>query len=128
MARTVTKGGMYCVRCDRPIEARRDKHGLRNFLSVPLTFGLGVKVEGWHCPWCGGPAVPDRASVVERARTAPPHAELPPAMQLSDRFVRWLQRREERRRRAVTAPPPASKPLSDEERRALVKRPWGDEQ
>ena len=57
MARTIQKPGMYCEQCDRPISAQKNKHGARNTFAVVTLTGLGAKVEGWHCPNCGGPAI-----------------------------------------------------------------------
>lgn len=57
MARTIQKPGMYCEQCDRPISAQKNKHGARNTFAVVTFAGLGAKVEDWHCPECGGPAI-----------------------------------------------------------------------
>src|SRR5664280_934116 len=59
-----TKGGMFCFEnCKRPVAAVKTGHGVRNSLASVGALGtagmsLGaVKVEGWHCPTCGGPVV-----------------------------------------------------------------------
>lgn len=56
MARTIQKPGMFCEQCDRPIAAQKNKHGVRNTVTVLTLVPVG-KIEGWHCPTCGGPAI-----------------------------------------------------------------------
>jgi ribosomal protein L7/L12 len=50
-----TKGGMYCLRCQRPVTAERAGHAVRNSIGALATLGLSLKSERWHCPVCGGP-------------------------------------------------------------------------
>jgi hypothetical protein len=57
MARTIRKPDMFCEQCDRPISAQKNKHGLRNASSWVIAYGAWMKVEDWHCPICGGPAI-----------------------------------------------------------------------
>ena len=58
---------MYCDRCG-PTVGERDKHGLRNFLSIPVS-GATAKFERWHCRSCGGPVTETRSvSEAERQR------------------------------------------------------------
>jgi hypothetical protein len=45
---------MYCERCEKPVAAQKTTHGVRNTMALG-TMGLTAKVEGWHCPSCGGP-------------------------------------------------------------------------
>jgi hypothetical protein len=58
------KGGMYCKRCDKPVMAQKNGHGVRNTIAVGGTLAtaglslLGAKSEKWRCPVCGGPCVP----------------------------------------------------------------------
>ena len=58
------KGGMYCERCGKPIEAIRQGHPAHHPVSGvtgPLTRNwerLDVKSAGWVCPDCGWPVVP----------------------------------------------------------------------
>jgi hypothetical protein len=64
-----TKGGMYCLSCDKPVAAVKTTHGVRNTLALP-TMGLTAKVEGWHCPTCGGPVKPAWQAQREKRKRA----------------------------------------------------------
>jgi hypothetical protein len=53
--------GMWCERCAGPVAGRKATHRARNtaltVLALP-TYGvslLGARIEGFHCPHCGGP-------------------------------------------------------------------------
>ena len=53
--------GMWCERCAGPVAGQKATHRARNtaltVLSLP-TYGVslrGARVEGFHCPHCGGP-------------------------------------------------------------------------
>jgi len=58
------KGGMYCERCKKPVEAIRQGHPAHHTISGvtgPLTRNweqLDVQSDGWVCPDCGWPVVP----------------------------------------------------------------------
>ena len=60
------KGGMYCERCKKPVEAIRQgepAHHTVSGVTGPLTRGwsqLDVESEGWICPDCGWPVVPEQ--------------------------------------------------------------------
>ncbi len=57
----VTRGGMWCDYCDRPVAghktSRRARNTIAGLLAVPTSGAslLGARVDGYHCPICGSP-------------------------------------------------------------------------
>ncbi len=66
---------MWCKQCQRPIAAQKTTHRAANTAGTALGLATGglflVTTEGWHCPHCGGKAVP-RAPWHEPARAPKP--------------------------------------------------------
>jgi hypothetical protein len=63
------KGGMYCERCEQSVAAQKTTHGVRNTAAV-FTYGMAGKIEDWHCPNCGGKAVPNATAKHRAAKKA----------------------------------------------------------
>lgn len=56
---TAVKGGQWCMKCSKPVAGQKTTHRARGAAGVatglwPLAIG-----DGYHCPTCGGPVVPD---------------------------------------------------------------------
>jgi hypothetical protein len=71
-----TRGGMYCINETKPVAAVKTTTRMRNTFALGASIAtmggslLAGKVNGWHCPDCGGPVTTMASAQRQQARTS----------------------------------------------------------